>query len=891
MGDLVGRMLGRYRIDAFIGAGGMGEVYRARDSQLGRDVAIKVAARDVVTSRSAVERFEREARTIARLSHPNILDIHDYGEDGGLVYAVTELLDGQDLRRRIRPGVGLPISKVIEIAIAVAKGLAAAHAEGVVHRDIKPENIFVTRRGRVTILDFGIAGLKDAAADGDGSAEASTESLTGVGRIVGTAGYMSPEQARGEPVDARSDVFSLGSLIYEMVTGRRAFSGDTVHDTLLAVINRDPDSMVAQRAGTPPALEVIVRRCLEKEPSERFESARDVAFALEAISSGSNSAVRLPTRSMGARLLRPGLVAAAGLALLVAVLGLSGVLPLGGGEPPPLPDELHLALVDIAANPEDHELQLIAAGMRESITEDLRLLEEQTFGEFWVVSPRRREYGDLDSVEHARNRFNATLTIVGSLERQEDGLVVQLPLIDAASGIEVRQVAISDRLDNLSTFQTMPLLGIAEVLGMEIDRTTLDRLERRGTNVVTAYQSVLRAIGLAQADTSVDRLVEAAATLEEARAADPGYLRASTVLAEVCGLLLRETGDAAWYRQGLAALSPHLESEDPDAHLAAGRLHIVAGNFLQARDQLLLATAASPRDAEVLFALAEVHQGLGDLQRAESTLQRAVSNRPDYWEGHDRLATVFFEQGDYPAAVNSLRAVTRCAPQYDGGYTNLGIGYYYLDRRDDAKRMFERSIELNPHDNYQTISNLGYLYYEDGRYAEAADMFSRALAQNDGDYQVWGNLGNCLAVSSDPARAVEPLEQALALANATLDADPTNARILADTAGYLIMLDRVDASEQYLERAIQQDPKDPGVIANIAEVFEDLGDRDRALLWVAKALSAGEPASRFENRPAMMNLVADSRYRDLVANLDATPMRGSGSRAESGQGGGTEQGG
>jgi serine/threonine protein kinase len=163
MGDLVGRMLGRYRIDAFIGAGGMGEVYRARDSQLGRDVAIKVAARDVVTSRSAVERFEREARTIARLSHPNILDIHDYGEDGGLVYAVTELLDGQDLRRRIRPGVGLPISKVIEIAIAVAKGLAAAHAEGVVHRDIKPENIFVTRRGRVTILDFGIAGLKDAA--------------------------------------------------------------------------------------------------------------------------------------------------------------------------------------------------------------------------------------------------------------------------------------------------------------------------------------------------------------------------------------------------------------------------------------------------------------------------------------------------------------------------------------------------------------------------------------------------------------------------------------------------------------------------------------------------------------------------------------------------------
>jgi tetratricopeptide (TPR) repeat protein/TolB-like protein len=891
MADLVGRTLGRYRIDAFIGAGGMGEVYRARDTQLGRDVAIKVAARHLVASRSAVERFEREARTIARLSHPNILGIHDYGEDDGLVFAVTELLDGHDLRRRIRPGVGLPISKVVEIAIAVANGLAAAHAEGVVHRDIKPENVFVTRRGRVTILDFGIAGLKGAAVEGDANADASTESLTGVGRIVGTVGYMSPEQARGEAVDARSDVFSLGALIYEMVTGRRAFAGETVHDTLLAVINRDPNPMIGLRPDTPPALEIIVRRCLEKQPSERFESARDVAFALEAISSGNSSAVRPPARPAGFRARLGILAGAVGIVAVVAALGLSGVLPFGGADPPPLPDELHLALVDIAVDPDDHELQLIATGMRESITEDLRLLEEQTFGDFWVVSPRRRAFGDLDSVDRARERFNVTLAIVGSLERREDGLILELPLVDAASGAELRQVVISDRLDNLSTFQTMPLLSIAEVLGSEIDGSTIDRLERRGTNVVTAYQSVLRAIGMSTAGAPVDLLMQAAATLKEARIADPGYLRASTVLAEVCGLLFRETGDDAWYRHGLEGLSPHLASDQPEAHFAAGKLHLVAGNLLQARDELLGAVVADPRDAELLFALAEVHRRLGDLQLAESTLQRAVGNRPGYWEGHDRLATVFFDQGDYPAAVNSLRAVIRCAPGYDGGYTNLGIGYYYLDRRDDAQRMFERSIELNPDDNYQTISNLGYLYFEDGRYAEAADMFSRALSQNDGDYQVWGNLGNCLAVSSDPGRAQEPLQTALEIARAELETDSENARLLADIAGYLVMLGQSDESETFLGRAVELEPGDPGVIANIAEVYEDLGQRDQALRWVARALSAGEPASRFENRPAMMNLVADSRYRDLVANLDATPMRGGGSRAESGQGGGTEQGG
>jgi len=218
--------LGRYEIVGILGVGGMGEVYRARDTQLNRLVAIKIINEDYANKRSAVDRFEREARTVAQLSHPNIVDIYDFGEDDGVMYAVTELLEGKDLRERLRI-TRLPVSKALEIAIAVANGLSAAHSKGIVHRDIKPENIFVTSSGQVKILDFGIAGLRTASAGKPSSPEGSTATLTEAGTIVGTAGYLSPEQARGEPVDSRSDIFSFGSLLYEMLTGERAFHSET----------------------------------------------------------------------------------------------------------------------------------------------------------------------------------------------------------------------------------------------------------------------------------------------------------------------------------------------------------------------------------------------------------------------------------------------------------------------------------------------------------------------------------------------------------------------------------------------------------------------------------------------------------------------------------------
>jgi hypothetical protein len=281
-----GTRLGPYEILSSLGAGGMGEVYRARDPRLGRDVAVKVISNDVSASPERLRRFEQEAHAVAALEHPGILAVHDVGTHEGRAYVVFELLEGETLRERLSRGP-IPVRKALELGGQVAEALAAAHAHSVVHRDLKPENLFLVREGRVKLLDFGLARLTQAVDDDSGEQVTRTETDRGV--WMGTPGYVSPEQLRGQAADARSDIFALGALLYEMLSGRRAFHGNTQADTLSAILDRDPPPMTMAGGPAPPALDKLLRRCLEKDPGDRFQSARDVAFALEALSTGSMS--------------------------------------------------------------------------------------------------------------------------------------------------------------------------------------------------------------------------------------------------------------------------------------------------------------------------------------------------------------------------------------------------------------------------------------------------------------------------------------------------------------------------------------------------------------------------------------------------------------------------
>jgi hypothetical protein len=329
----------------------MGEVFRARDTRLGRDVAVKVLPASFASDAERLHRFEQEARAVAALDHPNVLVVHDVGGHEGQPWIVTELLDGESLRERLREG-RLPPRKAVGIAIQVARGLSAAHEKGIVHRDLKPDNVFLTRDGRAKVLDFGLARIDPLSLDREGETQVGPKETTSPGVLLGTVAYMSPEQARGRPADARSDVFALGAVLYEMLAGKRPFAGATPADTLSAILREDPSPIDTGSGAVPSTLDRVVRRCLEKEPSERFQTARDVGFALEALAQPTDSTAsgtaawgalaeapsrgRVTARSLarGVALVALGMAAAAGLRWLLApppVPRIVNYRPLTGG--------------------------------------------------------------------------------------------------------------------------------------------------------------------------------------------------------------------------------------------------------------------------------------------------------------------------------------------------------------------------------------------------------------------------------------------------------------------------------------------------------------------------------------------------------------------------------
>ncbi len=325
-----GTKLGPYEIIAPLGAGGMGEVYRARDTRLGRDVAVKVLPKSFAQDADRLRRFEQEARAVAALNHPNILAIHDIGEQGGSPFIVSELLEGSSLRMELDHGA-LPPRKASDYAAQIAQGLAAAHDKGIIHRDLKPDNVFITREGRVKILDFGLAKLApnarrakgESALSGEADGLTLTSSPTEAGMVMGTAGYMAPEQVRGSAVDSRTDIFAFGAVLYEMISGKRAFRRDTAAETMTAILKEDAPELSEMTASVSPGLERIVRRCLEKQPEQRFQSAKDLAFALEALTgttsrTAANAAIAGPTG-------KPRRVGVLGAALVIIglVLGLA----------------------------------------------------------------------------------------------------------------------------------------------------------------------------------------------------------------------------------------------------------------------------------------------------------------------------------------------------------------------------------------------------------------------------------------------------------------------------------------------------------------------------------------------------------------------------------------
>jgi tetratricopeptide (TPR) repeat protein len=827
-------------------------------------VAVKVLAESTPGSQRRLERFRREARSIAQLSHPNILAIHDFGDHESFPYAVTELLDGEDLAHRMKHGT-LSVREAVGLAAAVADGLAAAHRRAILHRDIKPHNIFLTTDGEVKILDFGLARSTDRA-DREERTETAGPDLTEAGAVVGTTAYMSPEQVRGEAVDHRTDLFSLGAVLYEALTGTHPFKRGSRMDTVSAILRDEPPPPSTIRREISPALDEIVLRCLRKSADQRFESAADLAFALK---SSPGLAVE-PDRTARApgRRWWPVIAALAG----VAVAGAAAVA-LRHQALPELPETKRMVIMRFQPAVDDSELRALAAGLTEVVAAGLAVAVESADDVAWLrpqVPENRPAPGELREVAR---EFNPNLAVAATLDRTGDRLRLSLEALDPMTGVILRETALEEGTGNPRALQIEPVLRVVEMLGIDVNPETTELLEARTTHVTAAFEAYLRGVGelaLAQEAAAIERALE---RLDQAAESDPLFAPPRLAIAGGCLRLFRATGDAAWLERGKAEASSaaKLRGFEGESLAALGSLEDIAGDLDAAIGASERAVAAAPLDAEARVQLARLLHRAGRSGDAERELEHAMFLRPGYWPDHYWMASFHIAAARYDAAVNEFRRVIELAPSYLGGYTNLGTMYAYLDQPDRAREVFEQSLKVQPDDNYAALTNLGTLDFEEGRYADAAAMFERALEVEDGDYQVWGNLGHAHVLGGRPQQADAPLRRAVELAHEELRLRPNDPEVLCHLAGYHADLGERDAGIAALEAAIAQAPADPLLIADIAHTFEDLDQRERALEWVERAFANGVSPDYFDEQAALRDLLADKRYRELADEQRGKP--------------------
>jgi serine/threonine-protein kinase len=705
-----GTCLGPYEILAPIGAGGMGEVYRAKDTRLGREVAVKVLPASFSQDADRLRRFEQEARAVSALNHPNILTIHDVGQHDGAPYVVTELLEGETLRGRLAAGALSP-RRALELALQVAHGLAAAHERGIVHRDLKPENVFVTRDGRVKILDFGLAKLTEPTGSGSQTNLPTAAPATDPGVVLGTLGYMSPEQVRGKASDARSDIFAFGAMLYEMLSGRRAFHGDTAADTMSAILTKDAPELSATNRNVSPGLDRVVRHCLEKDPERRFHSAHDLAFDLEALSdaSGARPPVSGPARSWR-RVALP--IAAVVLLATAAAIWWRRSTGAGGSLD-------SIAVLPFVNATHDPATEYLSDGITESVINSLSRLPQLRVA---ARSSAFRYKGRDDDPQQAGRDLKVRAVVSGKVTQRGDTLTVQADLVDVDNGSQIWGDHYDRKLSDILAIQEEVAKDIAEKLRLRLTGDQKEKLKKRYTESTEAYQLYLKG-RYAWEKRTAGELQQASEFFQKAIEKDPTFALAYSGLADSYAVLPSYSimSPAEAFPRARAAARRALEIDDSLAP-AHATLGLVLTDFdhdwLAAESEFQRAIALDPSYATARFWYSLLLSPLGRPNEALSQIQRAREIDPfsAIIQANSVRALVFARR--YDKAIEEGRKAVRDNPNFVPAHNFLGTAFEGNGLRREAAAEYRRAADLiGP--TPQGIFNRGRAEALEGKRAEA----------------------------------------------------------------------------------------------------------------------------------------------------------------------------
>ena len=843
-----GTRLGSYEILGPLGSGGMGEVYRARDAKLEREVAIKVLPEHLTSDPNSLARFEREAKAVAALSHPNILAIHDFGKQNGTVYAVTELLEGETLRGKL-DGAPVPQSRAVDWAVQVARGLSAAHGKGVVHRDLKPENVFVTRDGHVKILDFGLAKRADETV-GEKTNAPTSSGHTEPGTVMGTMGYMSPEQLRGLAVDHRSDIFSFGAILYELLSGKKAFKRDTASDTIAAVLKEEPPELTQTGRNISPALDHVVRHCLEKDRDDRFQSAKDVAFALSEASSTTTAVTSgvhvVSPEKTGAKkwMIAAAVVVALAAAGLLLWKKKPGGTPSAGGarRVAVLPFE------NLGAAEDDYFADGIADAIRGKLAgvPGIEVIARGSSNPYKKTTKTPQEIAKELNV-----RYLLTATVRWQKTGGAQRVQVSPELVEIKEGEAPAmkwQQPFDASLTDVFQVQSDVAAKVVDALGVALAEKQEKNLADAPTSNVAAYDAYLKGeeatVAMARAD--LPSLRKGLGYYEQAVALDPKFSEAWARVAQ-CRALIYANGvaDPALASGSLEAGKKAVElgPDKATSYIALGGYYrVVEGDHRRALEEYRKAEALAPRNPDVLRSIGRAEDEMGRWQDAIAHYDEA-------------------ERMDPRNAINVGNAV---------------IPLLYLRRCAEAREKVNRTLALDPENLHRIMFKVqSHLCEGDAAAAravvaeavrragptEAAAWFSNAGLDWVLDTEAFGLLRRLTPAAFDGDEAAWALSQAWASWQARDTASardfgakaaplwethvrnsPNFSNLHVFLSSALALAGRKDDAIREALLAIELEPVEesaylgPNLVWNLAQIYLIVGEDEKAIATLERVL-------------------------------------------------------
>jgi len=861
-----GAVLGSYEILAPLGSGGMGDVYRARDTRLNRDVAVKVVSPTFADDPNLLMRFRREAHVLASLNHPNIVTIFDVGQDGRTVYIAMELIEGKDLAEILSAGA-MPPHDVLDVAIQISAGLAVAHECGIVHRDLKSKNVMIRKDGLTKILDFG---LSKPAPGFLQPASYEQTAATEQGVILGTIDYMSPEQASGLPTDFHSDQFSFGSLLYEMATGKRPFHCETIPQTLAAIIEDEPQPIASLHPKVPAAIEAIVRRCMAKKPGKRYASTQELANKLKEIrdSSVAEGTTSLPLTSRPL-LRRVPVWLQITLAAALVVAGLIATMPRLLEKARVWPQSLspitekQLVVLPFTNVGNDPENQGFCDGLVEILSSKLSQLEQ--FQRTIRVVPSTDVLREgIVSVREARQTFGATLAITGSVQRTENRVRLTINLVDPQTLLQLKSKTIDTEPGDISVLQDGVVLAVAELLDVKLSSQAKQVLAVGGTTVPSAYEYYMQGRGYLQR-YEVPQNIDTAITLfNRALEQDPKYALAEAGLGEAYWRSYELTKDTHWAEEASlrSAAAIALNDKLPQVYVTLGMIHTGTGRYEEAVQNLQKALVLDPINSDAYRELAKTYQQMGRQKEAESTYLNAIAVRPGYWGTHNDLGGFYYRLGRYAEAEKEFQSVVALTPDNARGYSNLGVIAYSQKRYEEAAKMYEKSVAIKP--SAAAYSNLGTVYYMLSQYAEAARYYEKAIQMNGRDSRDWHNLAAAYQWGNEPQKSHAAFQRTAELAEEERRVNPRDPALLMLLADAYSNLDQTQRARQLLQQALAVAPVDVSDMFQASVVYEQIGDRKLALQWIGMAIKGGYSRDLIEKEPTLAKLRQDPRFQGFL---------------------------